>query len=470
MQTLIRVCTIVFYNNKYERASGWIKQSCEYAVKIGSGENDKKMESRSLAEGLGLSYGSDHFCIFREHRAGLWYVRKSDDIINNGMFVSLNGFEYQVYLDVQQVVDTAEGKYAKLNELLNGSGTPDLDVAWQEYRYKDLYAALEKFATPELFKRLKLVFNPALATKENEGVVPKTEEIFAEIKDAALAYYEKEAQFALESGEKAKTASQKAARSSKKASSLTPTQRFQAFCKQIEYLVATVTSALGLEGTESDPLSSSRARSNSVVKVTSNNLLYEGLTNIPCAAEILSAFAIVSSAGSENCQKWGYNRKLTELLGKADIRTPEMQDTFKRIFLLMRIRNLNFGASGQIQSTYEVAKFLVESEYASLLSGANEFNGVRWFNKEKMETTLWYAFAAIAMYSPRILREQIHRLYRTLSAAKDSSEYKCEKFTSAVQPVEKVKRTRRTKKSTETEKEENSSKKSAEDSANLEQK
>ena len=55
--------TIVFYNNKYESASGWIKQSCEYAVKTGPGESDVRTESKSLSEAMGLTYGQNHFCI-----------------------------------------------------------------------------------------------------------------------------------------------------------------------------------------------------------------------------------------------------------------------------------------------------------------------------------------------------------------------------------------------------------------------
>jgi len=474
--------TIVFYNNKYERAAGWIKQSCDYAVKVGSGENDKEMRSRTLSEGMGLSYGSDHFCIFREHKSGLWYVRKSDDLINQGMFVSLNGFEYQVYLDVQQVEDTVEGKYAKLNELLNGSGCPDLDVAWEEYRYKDLYAALAKFATPELFEQLSTLCMPALVLKaqKKEGIT--TEEIFKGIKQQALEYYETESIFAAEEAKinkeqelfnlkkaemefvkpvrKGKTPTQKEVRIRKKATEATAAQRWNSFCKQIEYLAGTIAASQGLSNTASSPSSTKYKISNSALKANADNLFYEGINSNKYAAEILAAFAMVSSAGSTNCLKWGYNRKLTELLGKAGFESEEMRGTFRKLFLLMRIRDFNFGASGQAKSTYETARLLTEGDYSWELTGANNFNGIRWFNKEKMESSLWYAFAAVSMYSPRILREHIHRLYRTLIAAKEGAEYKCEKFLDAVRPVHK----KRLLASGKTSK---ASKKSVEDSKNL---
>jgi hypothetical protein len=72
-----------------------------------------------------------------------------------------------------------------------------------------------------------------------------------------------------------------------------------------------------------------------------------------------------------------------------------------------------------------------------LLDGTNDFNGIKWFNKERIESTMWFALAGVTMYSPRILREQIHRLYRTLSAARDASEYQCEKFLAALKPEKK---------------------------------
>ena len=458
---------IVFYNNKYDAAAGWIKQSCEYAVKTGSGEKDVTMYTKSIAEGLGLTSGKDHFCIFREHTAGLWYVRRSDDIISNGMFVSLKGFEYQVYLDVQQVVDE-DGKYEKLCQLLNGSGVPDLDVAWQEHEYKELYTALAQFATPAFFKQIHTLFTPVPLLKAQKIALPKTDDIFESVKEAALTYYEVESKFAAKSAEeaaalekamalekataaleaekasgttkkrgRAKTAAptQKEVRISEKASTATPEQRFASFCKQLEYLATTSASAQGAAKTTIEATSFQYRNSRPAFKVTFDNLLYEGLLANEDAPEILTAFAIVSSAGNKNCLKWGYDRKLTELLEASGLHTATMRETFKKLFIMMHVRDFNFGTTGQTKSTYETARLLVDGDNSFLLTGANDFNGIRWFNKEKMDATLWYGFAAVVMYSPRILREQIYRLYRTLCAAKDRAEYQCAKFTDAVKPT-----------------------------------
>ncbi len=440
--------TIVFYNNKYERAEGWIKQSCEYAVKTGSGENDVIMQSKSLSEGLLLTSGYNHFCIFREHRTGLWYIRRSDDIINQGMFVSLNGFEYQVYLDVQQVTDTAEGKYAKLHELLNGKGVPDLEIAWQEYRYKDLYAALEKFATPEFFMTIHTLFTPIPVLAAQKTELPKIDKYLASLKEQAIEYYTMEAKFAAEEFEnkaeedsenktsKRKT-TQKEIRNIQKAIEATPKQRYAAFCKQVEFLAASAAAAQGAEKSISDSSTTRYRNSKSTTKTTFDNDIYEGLLNHEYSAEILSSFAIVSSAGMDCCLKWGYNRKLTEFIMKAGMGSEKLKETFLKLFYVMPIRNLNFGTSSYLKSTYEVAKNLTFGENSYLLTGANDFNGTRWFKKEQMVTTLWYILASVSMYSPRIMRENIYKLYRTLKMSQENANYKCADFIAVFQPVKK---------------------------------
>lgn len=419
--------TIVFYNNKYERAQGWIKQSCDYAVKTGSGDNDKAQVSKTLSEGLLLSPGWKNYCIFREHRSGLWYVRKSDDIINQGMFVALNGFEYQVYLDVQQVEDTAEGKYAKLHELLNGRGTEDLEVAWEEYRYKDLYAVLEKFATPEFLMSLHNLFASDEELEEKKENRPVLKELFASVEEAALAYYEKEEEVAKEIaalseaekkvGESTKASpSQKAKRNSKKSVSASPEERWTGFKTQVEFLYDSYKA-------QESPFEQELAKGP------------KGSANAP---DILTAFAMVSSAGQLCLRKWGYARKLTEYLTQAGLKADGMKETFLNIFSLMSARSLNFGAASYLGSAYELAKELTYGERAFALTGANEFNGIRWFNKERMDLTLWYLLAAVSMYSPRIMRNNIFKLYKTLSTARDGAEYQCEKFVEAIRPAKKA--------------------------------
>ncbi len=422
--------TIVFYNNKYDCAAGWIKQSCDYAVKTGSGENDKTMYSRTLAEGLNLSTGDKNFCIFREHKSQLWYVRRSNDIINQGMFVSLKGFEYQVYLDVHQVKDTAEGKYAKLHDLLNGGGVPDLEIAWQEYRYKDLYAELEKFATKELFIQLHNLFADEEELKENNIKRPVLDDILASFKDKALVYYAKEEEFAKESAADESNAelTPKEKRNSKKSITANAATRFSSFKKQLEFLQSCI-------------------KNN---KASFEQEIVLGIKENEYSADILCAFALVSSAGSHNCIKWGYFRKLSDYLTACGYKVDNMQNIFKSIFEFMQIRSLNFSAASYLKSVYTVAEMLTYGDKSLELTGSHNYNGIRWFNKEKMDISLWYMFASVSVYCPRIMRENIFKLYKMLSTAKNNAEYKCDKFIEVFKPAKKESKKKTASKSTGT--------------------
>ncbi len=430
---------VVFYNNKYEQASGWIKQSCEYAVKTGSGDNDKTMYTKSIGEGLGLTYGDNHFVIFKEHRTGLWYVRRSNDILNNGMFVALNGFEYQVYIDIQQVEDTADKKYETLCNLLNGRGVTDLDVAWQEYKYKDLYEALSKVLSAEFFENLKTLLSSEKKSSRTKRFTPK--DFYTPLKEKLLNYYKieiaeeekilKAATEEEEEEEKILKATSKVTKGAEKITSKnklkevrsagsknkksktvklpSEKERFTAFCRQIDFIYKAK--------------SESKAKKN----LKSVNIL-SGFNENKFAEEILSAVAVIDSAKSNAALSWGYDRKLSEFINNAVKESYGIKETVKTILLCLPMSELDFSAHGIKDSAYRIAEYLTESSDSWFLTGANEFNGIRWFNKERMEQTLWYSMISLAMISKNSLQSAFIKLYQTLFAAKNDSGYQCKIF------------------------------------------
>ncbi|MBQ1662792.1 MAG: hypothetical protein II054_09835, partial [Treponema sp.] len=304
---------------------------------------------------------------------------------------------------------------------------------------------------------------PLAVLKAENIEMPKLSEIFESAEESALEYYKMEAKFAADELEMEKTASengshadaqsadvsaktktrtraketQKEVRTSKKSVTATPAQRFKSFCKEIEYLASVMANSQGIDISKDLTASSRYKITSSAFKASADNIIYEGLLEYKCASDVLCSFAMVSSAGRENCLKWGYDRKLSEFLNKTEVQDPNLRETFRKLFITMRIRDMNFGASSFAKSSYETAKLLLDGPNSRLLAGTNEFNGIKWFNKERIESTMWFALAGVTMYSPRILREQIHRLYRTLSAARDASEYQCEKFLAALKPEKK---------------------------------
>ncbi|NUM48709.1 MAG: alpha-amylase, partial [Anaerolineales bacterium] len=121
--------SLVLFHNKWGHARGWVKTSAAYAVKTDGDE--KRLEQRHLAEGLGLTYAADHFVIFREHMTGLEYLHNSKDLHEKGLYFELGAFEYRVYLDFREVQDL-HGEYATLADYLHGRGVPSIEEAHKE--------------------------------------------------------------------------------------------------------------------------------------------------------------------------------------------------------------------------------------------------------------------------------------------------------------------------------------------------
>ncbi|MBQ3825686.1 MAG: alpha-amylase, partial [Spirochaetaceae bacterium] len=390
---------IVFYNNKYERASGWIKQSVPYAVK--KGENDIEMRTRTLSEGLGLTSGSDHFCIFREARSGMYYVRRSDDIINNGLFLSLNGFESQVLMDAHQVVDSSDGMYRTLCDFLNGRGTPDLKEAWEDIVYKDLYLALDKVLSQDFFDKVHVLFMSEVQRKECGFDEIDFDEFVNSLEDNLRDFYAK--------------------------GGIDADDALKLFRYAIGYL-------------HSEATNTEEKKSNTTLQAKLTKLVFKGLMANAYAPEVLVSYAIVSPFGSKLCKKYDFERKISQTAQNAKISFPDFRRILHNIVTLSTVRNMPFGASQARKSTYEVARIIADSPDAGLLCGANVYDGVKWFNKERIEESLWYMLVSNIMCKPNLSRTNIYKLYTVLDAAKEGAEYHIDNFLADVRPAEEAKK------------------------------
>jgi glycosidase len=134
--------TLVIFNNAYERAWGWIKESAGYVEKMPDGSKD--FRRGSLAGAMGLTDDHRYFCLLYEQRSGLWYIRNSHDLHRQGMYVAIDGFQNQVFLDIHEVVDNEAGHYARLADALRGAGVPDIGRALKETALAPLHQAFSE--------------------------------------------------------------------------------------------------------------------------------------------------------------------------------------------------------------------------------------------------------------------------------------------------------------------------------------
>lgn len=414
-------CTAVFYNNKYERASGWIKQSCEYAVKTGSGEADIQMRSRSIAEGLGLSAEDDKYCIFREQHSGLWFVRSSRDICGHGVFISLKGFEAQVFLDIHQTADLPDHRWKILCETLSGRGCENLEVAWEEIKYKELYKALEDFAMAVLPDIYAILHQADTSRKTAEPVAVSVKKLLKRTETRALTFYKTAEGFANDDGIKLEK----------------PEKQFKLFGDILSRIVR-------LHAAVSD---NKKTKKESAVYKTKNGdtFLSRLMKNEKDSALFLSCWAAVCSLAGKGCaKKYSFARKFTEYLENTPEISVETDNTVSVRNLLARLFALSpetyFSPAKDIRAdAYAAASFLVEKEDAVLLTGKNLFNGIEWFNKELSDSSLIY-FTALTLLQTKSAQEaDVLKLYALLADAKLKASYKCEQFVKKFAPKKSIK-------------------------------
>jgi glycosidase len=131
--------SLVLYNNSYGRAKGWIKRSTEVARKGSGGE--KKLETVTLAEALGLKTDADAYTLLKDQPRGLWYVRSSRELAERGLYVELDGYETHVFTDIYEVADNDLGHYGMLEKSLAGKGTPSVDDALKDIFLRPVHEA-----------------------------------------------------------------------------------------------------------------------------------------------------------------------------------------------------------------------------------------------------------------------------------------------------------------------------------------
>lgn len=135
---------IVFFNNSYNSAAGWINTA---ASKLNQPET-------SIGSSLRLQNSSSYYCIFREQRSGLTFIRNSQNISEAGLYLHLNGYECQVFMDFREVYDET-GKWKQLEASLNGKGTIDINRDLRQLTLKEASGKLFDIFQKEITEGLK---------------------------------------------------------------------------------------------------------------------------------------------------------------------------------------------------------------------------------------------------------------------------------------------------------------------------
>ncbi len=140
---------LVIYNNKYAEAKGWVRTSAAFAVKR---DGNRTLAQKCLGEGLKLPNDAGAFVAFRDHRAGLEYMRSCREMWEKGLYAELNAFRCQVFLDFRVIFDDQQHRWSRLSAELGGRGVPSIDTYLREMELRPVrepFASLLEIAFPE---------------------------------------------------------------------------------------------------------------------------------------------------------------------------------------------------------------------------------------------------------------------------------------------------------------------------------
>ncbi|MCQ2592609.1 MAG: alpha-amylase family glycosyl hydrolase [Treponema sp.] len=424
---------LVFYNNKYDSAHGWIKFSDPYAEKTGNGD-EIIQKNRSIAEGLNLTAEDDKYCIFQEHKSKLWYIRKSSEICEQGMFVMLKGFEYQVFLNIHQVTDTEDHRYKILCDFLNGAGCEDIETAWQELIYKDLYADFTIFANKALLpiveeftaatkseQLTKEISAEVLAKKEktvkkdNKVSLKKINAILTAAETSALNFYKTAERFSLIDA------------SIKKPKS--PEKQFALYKSRVKKLVAIHNAK---EPEKPEDLQKALLKTS-----IPNDFAALMIQSKPQLGLALQVWAICAEyADNSLAEKWNLGKKCAQLV-KPGVKP--LVGLLQTVNLLASNADSSKLPKANKATAYKITNLLVGGKYARLLSGINCFDNIWWYNKELLEENLNILFMLMLLNASSAKIPEVLALYKEICSAKIQSAYKCELLVKPFAPEKKSK-------------------------------
>jgi hypothetical protein len=450
---------LVLYNNSYHETAGWIKQSSPPIPQENGG-----FRQDTLTEALSIHGESSFFTCFREHRSGLWFIRSSKSLSENGLFATLKGYESQIFLDIHEredglVVGPAIGpaadspwacRWSRLNHDLAGRGTPDLDAAVEDIFLSGLYRPFTALFDPSRVEALREAMEsvapkarplpPALAETFRQPVLDFAEAA-AEYLDGAGGLYEP---FTRPAGESASAVLSK--KSAKKTAE---------------------DPAGGTKGEDAWAWFSAfltRFLENSRFKAPAETGPYESLYALAYGALALLRLILGPQAKGAEIKAlllhWRLDRKIREAYRALGFDGEET----RRAVEIMEALLVRTGAAKPVQakSTRKtsaasaasaagsvkawVTAFLAanyEADDFRRLLKVNRFDDITWFNKEAFEEVLYYAFlfllgeddavfdAAFGSAAPRSTAQRtafIAELVRHIHQAEKKSGYRLDEL------------------------------------------
>jgi len=350
------------------------------------------------------------------------------------MFLSLNGFEYQVLMDMSEVKDDATGKYGILCDTLNGAGVPDIEQALNEIFLKDLYKSLSDFATRDFFIDMVKICNDGKnITKVIGSYKEKGIKYFETLVDFINGNYGadsvigKDSKIGKTPAESAWKELAKKISDFAKLASMKNKDRLLIEDKEIAKLVKYIQSGFD------------------------ENYLYK-----VCFVAYLVCYSVKGVFGKEatalDAQKlinlWHLDRKIRDILSDCGYDSRGTYEIFKTLLETTELCDCTIAKKDEKELAYNFVKVMVENPHNNVILGINNFENILWFNKEKADFALWIVVMEYALLvAKKSDVETLLKVKDLIAKAAEKSEYKVENLLALLKPAEKAKKST-TKKTT----------------------
>ncbi|HEX2980214.1 MAG TPA: alpha-amylase family glycosyl hydrolase [Anaerolineaceae bacterium] len=396
---------LVVYNNRFSNSRGWIRTSAAYLDKAGG----RGLVQHTLGEGLGLHADPAHFVIARDHLTGLESIRSSKDVSENGLYVELQAYQARVWLDIREVVDSPDGRYARLNQYLAGRGVPSIEEAVEELFLQPVYQAFGRLVNADLFRRL-------LAALPKDEQQPIDIHLLDEVETKALDLFSEVKTLTGGSADPAALAAE--IRSQIKTLLELPTfeDRYR--------LPASRSYRLAVSYLQSHPLDDAATWATLIGWVFVHKL---GKVAGPDHYEEIS-------------QNWFDEWRLSRILSQAALEFGVEEADLQRVITAVKVLTAQqrWISQGMRPTALQILEGWLSDPETQRFIGVNRFKGILWFNDEAFDEFLWQMMflavmqtsAELGINAPRMVEQVIasFAVIQQIRAATAKAEYQIEKL------------------------------------------
>ncbi|MEO8233351.1 MAG: alpha-amylase family glycosyl hydrolase [Ignavibacteriota bacterium] len=159
--------SLVVYNNSYNEAYGFINASAERVY----GEAGRT-STTNIDKALGINSGYGYYYIYKDHVQQLEYIVNGSQLASTGFTFILLGYQRKVLLDFKEVYDI-DGRYKILCDQLNERGVDSIERALNEMNLAPFHNSLTHLFTSIKFSRLLL----SIESKDDDEIeIPNLDE------------------------------------------------------------------------------------------------------------------------------------------------------------------------------------------------------------------------------------------------------------------------------------------------------